>query len=120
MYTYIYATLFHNVVPTPSVHVTALDIQMIGSPLLLRCDVSTVKGITSSVDIVWMDGDGNETIRTLVAADNTTHNIYSDNYTIPALSEKENGTKYQCKAIINASTLVEATSDIVGKYHAVS
>jgi len=39
--------------PTPSLLVTALNNQQVGDPLLLKCNVTTVRGITSSVDIVW-------------------------------------------------------------------
>ena len=32
---------------------TVLNNQQVGDPLLLECNVTTVRGITSSVDIVW-------------------------------------------------------------------
>ena len=42
-----------SIVPTPNVLVTALNNQQVGDPLLLECNVTTVRGITSSVDIEW-------------------------------------------------------------------
>ena len=43
-------------VPIPTVSVTALNTQTVGQSLTLQCEVTTVRGITSRVDIVWSSG----------------------------------------------------------------
>ena len=47
--------IFHvNIlVPTSTVSVTAPNTQTVGQSLTLQCEVTTVRGITSRVDIVW-------------------------------------------------------------------
>ena len=49
-------------VPTPTVSVTAPKNQMVGQSLIVQCEVTTVRGITSRVDIVW-SSDGTELVR---------------------------------------------------------
>lgn len=84
-------------------------------------------GIGNSVDILWTNGteiiitsrqlDISEIINGTqldVYPENIT---FTDNYTIPKLTKEENGTKYECHTIINATMLVNATGEYtVGKY----
>lgn len=44
----------YTVVPAPNVSITVLNTQTVGSELSLQCDATTVRGITSSTEIVWM------------------------------------------------------------------
>jgi len=46
--------LYSLTVPPPTVSMTALSDQIVGDPLSQECNVITVRGVTSSVDIVWM------------------------------------------------------------------
>ena len=100
-----------SLVPTPSVMVTVLNNQQVGDPLLLECNVTTVRGITSSVDIVWITND--EIVRRVndisgETVDNSV--VYSDTYNNGSiLSEDNDGTKCQCFVIINSPTSVSAT-----------
>ena len=50
--------LFYITVPTPTVSVTAPNTQTVGQSLTLQCVVTTVRGITSRVDIVWRNSSG--------------------------------------------------------------
>ena len=100
----------HLVVPNPNVSVTAVN-QDIGDPLSLRCDVSTVKGITSSVHIVWM-ANGKELKQ---ENGNVTENITAYTYyynSSEKLTLNDNNTIYQCQVSINANPL-KNTSNIV-------
>ncbi|XP_065889349.1 serine-rich adhesin for platelets-like isoform X2 [Dysidea avara] len=108
-------------IPTPNVIVTALNNQQVGDPLLLECNVTTVRGITSSVDIVWITND------TVVERDNNVSGktvgnsvVYSFVYNrdgIP-LREQDNRTVYQCNVQINTTPPVEANNlIIVGAFH---
>ena len=106
-----------SLVPTPNVIVTALNNQQVGDPLLLECNVTTVRGITSSVDIVWITND--EVVRRVnnvswETVDNSV--VYNDTYNNGSiLSEDDDGTVYQCKVEINTTPLVSSISTFVGE-----
>ena len=106
--------LIYNVVPTPNVIVTALNNQQVGDPLLLECNVTTVRGITSSVDIVWITNDtvvervnnvSGETVDNSVVY----RTIYNDSEMSLTRREQDSGITYQCIVEINNSTLVNGT-----------
>ena len=75
----------------------------IGDPLILECTVTAVRGISSSVDIIWTTGG-----RVVRRVDNITANveddstIYTDSFEISSLSAIDNGREYQCTVVINA------------------
>ena len=93
----------------------------IGDPLTLDCIVSAVRGISSSVDIIWTTGG-----RVLRRVDNITADIendlaiYTDSFEISSLSAIDNGREYQCTVVINASQPVNSSDQITlifpGKY----
>ena len=60
---------------------TAPNTQTVGQSLTLQCEVTTVRGITSSVDIVWSSG-GTELERTNNVSSTTMDNslVYTDSY----------------------------------------
>ena len=96
----------YSLVPTPNVIVTALNNQQVGDPRLLECNVTTVRGITSSVDIVWITND--EVVRRVndisgETVDNST--VYKDRYNIQR-SLLKNNTVYYCQVIVKANQLV--------------
>ena len=110
----------YSTVPTPTVSVTAPNTQTVGQPLTLQCEVTTVRGITSRVNIVWSSGGTvlrrmNDTTATTM--DNSL--VYTDSYTISQLSTTDEGKMIQCEVVINASPLVMAsnsvTLDVTGK-----
>ena len=84
-----------------------------GQSLTLQCEVTTVRGITSKVDIVWSSNDIvlrriNDTIATTM--DNSL--VYTDSYNISQLSTTDDGRVIQCEVVINASPPVMATDSI--------
>ena len=96
---------------------TALNTQTVSESLSLQCEVTTVRGITSRVDIVWRDDDGTVLRRTNdTAADNSL--VYTDSYNISQLSTTDNGRVIQCEVVINASPLVSdsITLDVTGEH----
>ena len=100
-------------VPTPNATVTATNNGTVGQSLTLQCEVTTVRGITSRVDIVWSSNDIllrriNDTIAT--AMDNSL--VYTDSYNISQLSTTDDGRVIQCEVVINASPSIMATDDI--------
>ena len=100
--------------------VTTLNTQTVGQSLALQCEVTTVRGITSTVDIVW-SSDGTELRRinntTATTIDNSL--VYTDSYTISQLSTTDDGRVIQCEVVINTSPSVmtndSITLDVMGK-----
>ena len=92
---------------------TALDTQTVGQSLTLQCEVTTVRGITSRVDIVWSSG-GMELERMNNVSSTTMDNslVYTHSYTISQLSTTDDGRVIQCEVVINASLSVMATHSI--------
>ena len=75
----------------------------VGDPLTLNCTVTTVRGISSSVNIMWYTG-GSVVRRvdnlTVAYTDNNSA-IYTDLFEIPSLTAIDNGREYQCRVMIN-------------------
>ena len=107
-------------VPTPNVSVTNTSTQTVGQSLTLECEVTTVRGITSRVDIVW-SSDGAVLRRrnnvTVPPMDNTP--VYMDTYNSPPLNTSDDDRVIQCEVVINATQPVDAsntiTLDVMGK-----
>jgi len=114
-FTYVKFFVFVVLVPTSvNVTLTAPTTQIVGQSLILECNINTVKGITSRIDIEWNIGN---TILQRIEGINVTFTasnfvVYENNYTILQVSTLDDGRVYQCKVIINTSPEVMAT-DIV-------
>ena len=108
-------------VPTPAVSVTAPNTQTVGQSLTLQCEVTTVRGITSRVDIVW-SSDGAELERMNNVSSTTMDNslVYTYSYTISTLSTADEVRVYHCNVVINADPIIMAdnnvTLDVTGEY----
>ena len=91
---------------------TAPNTQTVGQSLTLQCNVTTVRGITSRVDIVWSSG-GTEVERMNNVSSTTMDNslVYTDSYTISQLNITDEGRVIQCEVVINASPSVMANDD---------
>ena len=94
----------------PTVSVTDSGTLILVELLTLQCNVTTVSGITSRVDIVWSSGGTvlrrmNDTIATTM--DNSL--VHTDSYTISQLSTTDEGRVIQCEIVINASPPVMAS-----------
>ena len=102
--------------------VTAPITQIVGQSLILEANVTTVRGITSRIDIEW--STGNITLQrtegvniTSTASDSV---VYKDIYNIAQVSTLDDGRVYQCKVIINTNpqlmTTESITLDVTGKF----
>ena len=100
---------------------TAPNTQTVGQSLTLQCEVTTVRGITSRVDIVWSSG-GTELQRMNNVSSTMMSNslVYTNSYTISQLSTTDEGRVIQCEVLINTSPLVMAndttTLDLIGMF----
>ena len=92
-----------------------------GQSLTLQCEVTTVRGITSRVDIVWSSDSTvlrriNDTTATIM--DNSL--VYMNSYTISQLNTTGDGRVIQCEVVINVNPSVMAdnniTLDVTGEY----
>ena len=107
-------------VPTPTVNVTALSNQTVGQPLTLQCEVTTVRGITSRVDIVWSsDGSVLQRMDNVTLSPMNNSLVYMETYSNSLLNTTDDGRVIQCEVVINTSPLVMAsdsiTLDVTGK-----
>ena len=97
---------------------TAPNIQTVGQSLTLQCEVTTVRGITSRVDIVWSSG-GVELERMNDVSSTTMGNslVYTHSYTISQLSTTDDGRVIQCEVVINTVTATDSIKlDVTGEY----
>ena len=97
-------------VPTPTVVVTAPNNQTVGQSLTLQCNVTTVRGITSGVEIIWRNG-GTVLDRVNDTTPTTIGNslVYTDSYTILTLETSDEGRVIFCMGMINANPPVMGT-----------
>ena len=76
--------------------------------------MTTVRGITSRVDILWSRKD--EILETITGVDSNfssdNYPMYLSSYTIPLLSTTDDGRAYQCEVVINTSPPVMATDSV--------
>ena len=93
--------------------ITPPNTQTVGQSLSLQCEVTTIGGITSRVDIVW--SNGGTVLRRMNGVSLTTMDsslVYTESYTFSLLSEANDGNMIQCEVVINASPSVTATDSI--------
>ena len=106
-----------NLVPTPSINVTALDTQIVGQSVTLLCEVTTVRGITSRVDIVWSsDGIKLEGMNNVSSTTMSNSLVYTDYYTISQLNTTDDDRVIQCANIpvmANDSITLDVTGECV-------
>ena len=93
---------------------TNLSPQEVSHSLTLQCNVTTVRGVKSRVDIMWTSN--NATIKRTNSAMpimKSTSQVYTNSYTITQLNTSDDGRTYQCEVVIHSSPSLAATGDIV-------
>ena len=85
-----------------------------GDPLTLDCTVTAIRGISSSVSIIWTTGDM-ELRRVDDITANVVNNsaIYTDSFEISSLSAIDNGREYQCTVVINATQPINSSDQFI-------
>ena len=87
--------------------------QTVGQSLTLQCSVTTVRGITSRVDIVWSsDGTVLERMNSTTATTMENSLVYTDSYTISQLSTTDHDRVIQCEVVIDVDPPVMASDTI--------
>ena len=112
-------------VPDPSVQITISDDKTLGNSTLngltvgdsltLNCTVTIVRGIFSSVNIIWTNGIDvvRRTENLSVAYTVNDFAIYTDLYKISSLTLLDNGRNYECTVLINSSRQISSSDQIV-------
>ena len=102
------------IVPAPLIIVEVPDTKIVGQSLTLNCSVTTVRGITSRLDIVW-SSNGTELQKTegvMVKSISHTSMLFIDFYTISKVSTTDEGRNLQCEVKINRNATVTVTESI--------
>ena len=104
-----------------TVNVTTPNTQTVGQSLTLQCNVTTVRGITDRVDIVWSSVSmklNRTNGTTATPMDNSL--VYTDSYTISQLNTTDEGRVIQCEVVVNSSPPImnndSITLDVTGAY----
>ena len=93
--------------------VTAPNIQRVGDPLTLTCNITAVQGVIALANIIWTtDGEVLQMTPQSVRIDDVP--VYMNNYTIPSLNTTDDGRIYQCEVVvINTSPPVMASGGVI-------
>ena len=95
--------------------VTTLNVQMVGQSLMLECAMSTPRGISSRVDVVW-SRDGVEVERINDTSSNFSSPelvVYTNIFTIPLLGTNDDDIVYECDVIINGSPILKLIDNVI-------
>ena len=95
--------------------VTTLSEQIVGQPLMLECAMSTPRGISSRVDLVWSrDGVEVEHINDISSNFSSPEVVvYTNIYTIPLLGTYDDDIAYECEVIINSSPILTIIDNVM-------
>ena len=109
--------ILHTYLSVPNstnVTVTASNTQIVGQSLILECNVTTVRGITSRINIEWSIGNVMLQRTEGVDATSTASDfvVYTNIYNISQVSTFDDGRVYQCKVIINTIPQLIATDSV--------
>ena len=88
---------------------------MIYQPLTLQCTTTIVRGITSTVDIIWTTGDTQVRRVTNVTASSSINStsVYNDLFITPSLNISDIGSVYQCEVLVNSILPITNKTDFV-------
>ena len=119
----IHVHLLSLTVPRPVVEITSNDTIEFGKSATLECNAIAVRGITSTVAIIWSIDSGTTFVRvTEGLVPNIVNNsaVYTDQLITPPLSVNDSGRVYTCIIGINATFPVLhynfISLDFTGKY----
>ena len=97
-----------------NVMMTTLSEQIVGQPLMLECAMSTPRGITSRVDVVW-SRDEVEIERINDISSNFSSPevvVYTNIYTIPLLGTYDDDIVYECEVIVYSNPILTVTDNL--------
>ena len=99
-----------SVVPTPDLSLNPVNPPTLSDQLILECNATAVRGITSRLDFMWIrtDDDGEMMVQNVTGANTTGDSlVYTDIYTTPmALMESDIGVMYMCTITLNSEPTI--------------
>ena len=103
-----------HLVPNANVSVTALDDNpTVGESFSMECNVTILKSIIGSVDIMWtVNGTIKRRVNNSVGDTNSEYVLHRDVYNIAALRLSDDNTVHYCEAVVNISILLKGNSSI--------
>ena len=101
--------------PIMDVEVMATGIPVINQPLTLQCTANIVRGISSTVDIIWTTGDTQvrRVNNVIVNSNINSTSVYNDLFIIPSLDISDIGSLYQCEVLVNSVITTKAKADYI-------
>ena len=112
---YIHTCIYFSVSNSTNVMVTTLSEQIVGQSLMLECVMSTPRGISSRVDLVWSrDGVEVEHINDISSNFSSPEVVvYTNIYTIPLVGTCDDEIVYECEVIINSSPILTIINNVI-------
>ena len=95
------------------IEVKSATIAAIYQPLILACNVTLLRGITSTVNIIWTTGDTQVRRVNYVTDSSTNSSSVYDSFVIPSLNISQIGRIYQCEIWINSIILVSKANYVI-------
>ena len=98
-----------------TVEVTTTNNPTIYQPLILQCTAAIVRGITSTVDIIWTTGDTQvRRVNNVTPSSNINSTyVYNDSFIIPPLNFSGIGSVYQCEVLFNSMLPTTAKAEYI-------
>ena len=112
-----------NILVAPlAIFITVPNTQTVSQSITMQCEVTTVRGITSRVDIVWIScGVELQSMNDVSSTTISNSLVYTDYYTILQLNTTDDDRVIQCKGVINANPPVMANDiiilDVIGELY---
>ena len=111
---YVHVMFYNIVLKSTYVNLSALETQLVGEPLTLECSVTTVAGISNTVDFVWSSNNRilavNENVNISVTENGSA--VFVDFYKIPQVTTADEKRVYQCQIRINQNPPLISESSI--------
>ena len=104
-----------SLVPNPNkTSVSIIGTQIVGQSSRLECNVTTVRGISSRVDIIWssngLEFKRIEGVHSVSLSNNSV--VYTGSYDILQLSTNDSNRSYVCEVSVNAAPSITANASV--------
>ena len=101
--------------PILTIKATATNSPTIYQPLILQCNATIVRGINSTVDIIWTTRDTQVRRVNNVTANSNINStfVYNDSFIIPPLNLSDIGSVYQCEVLFNSMFPTTAKAEYI-------
>ena len=91
--------------PIITIEISSTTSTEIGQPFILQCNATIiVRGITSTVDIIWTtDNTQVRRVNNVTASSHTnSSSTYNDSLIIPSLNISDIGSAYECEVLVDS------------------